>query len=169
MEGLMQLVRAFGDSIEGRLRIQKAAYFLKVLGAPEFSRTRFRYHYYGPYSRELSGSLQEAVASGLLKEEGEGTGFDSIRYTYRLTEAGERWLEDAPQHVEESFAAQIPLLKRAQLKTLELAATIAFLEREEKTDREAAVSRALALKPNCAAWKTEAETLLSELGVRAPS
>ena len=66
LEGILSLVRACGGRIEARLRIQKSAYLLQLLGAREFGRAYFRYHYYGPYSRELSGSLQEAVAGGYL-------------------------------------------------------------------------------------------------------
>jgi uncharacterized protein YwgA len=165
MEGLLALMRAFGGSIEGRLRVQKAAYLLKILGAAEFGRTRFRYHYYGPYSRELSGSLQEAVAAGFLQEDIEGISDRSVRYHYRLSETGRRWLEGVSTDIEERFGEKIPLLHHAGLKTLELAATIAFLEREEHLNRDEATKRALKLKPDCAQALDPAAKLLSELRV----
>jgi uncharacterized protein YwgA len=168
MEGLLALSRAFGGSVEGRLRIQKAAYLLKVLGAREFGRMRFRYHYYGPYSRELSGSLQEAVAAGFLREDVEALSDQSIRYHYKLSDRGRQWLEDVSTDIEERFGDKIPLLRRANQRTLELAATIAFIEQEERLTRKKAIERAVQLKPECIAYRDSAETLLVDLSV-APS
>jgi uncharacterized protein YwgA len=169
MEGLLALTRAFGGSIEGRLRIQKAAYLLKVLGAAEFSRTRFRYYYYGPYSRELSGSLQEAVAAGFLREDVEGLYDQSVRYHYSLSDKGLRWLEDVSTDVERRFAEKIPLLRQASQRALELAATIEFLEQEEQLNRRRAVERAVQLKPDCVSSRDLAEALLTDLGVTSRS
>lgn len=165
MEGLLALVRAFGGRIEGRLRIQKSAYLLKVLGAQEFRRTRFRYHYYGPYSRELSGSLQQAVAGQLLEEAPEGFSAEIARYNYRLTKDGQRWLEGFESDAEIRLSDKIPLLQRADLKALELAATVAFLERDENLSRDDATRRALELKRDCVPHREEALRLLADLGV----
>jgi len=166
MEGLLALARAFGGRMESRLRIQKSAYLLKLLGAREFARTRFRYHYYGPYSRELSGSLQQAVAAGFLEEHQSQMPFDDLtRYAYRISDAGKDWLEGFSSDVEQRFASKIPLLRQANLKTLELAATVALLEREEYLYRNDAIVRALALKPDCASCRDSAERLLSDLAV----
>lgn len=166
MEELLSLTRAFGGRIESRLRIQKSSYLLKLLGAKEFARTPFVYHYYGPYSRELSGSLQQAVAGGFLEEEQAQLPFDDLtRYSYRLSGAGKDWLEGSSSDVEQRFVSKIPLLRQANLKTLELAATIAFLEREEHLCRSDAVRRALVLKPECVPFRESAERLLADLAV----
>jgi uncharacterized protein YwgA len=166
MEGLLALVRAFGGRIESRLRIQKSAYLLKLLGAKEFKGIPFRYHYYGPYSRELSGSLQQAVAGAFVDEQKHPLPFDDLRrYSYTLTDGGRDWLEGFSSDVEERFTDEIPLLREAHLKTLELAGTIAFLQREESLDLDSAVRRALKLKPDCTAYREPAEKLLRDLGL----
>jgi len=53
-------------SLVGRTRLQKLACLFELAGVgAEFS---FSYHHYGPYSKELSVSVDDASAIGLLEE-----------------------------------------------------------------------------------------------------
>ena len=165
MYSLLAMVRAFSGSMEGRIRIQKSAYLLKLLGAREFADLRFRYHHYGPYCRELSADLHQAVTSGGLREEEEPVRPDATRYVYKLTEDGNCWLNGFESDVESQFEREVAVLRSANLKTLELAATIAYLERDERLDRLKASARAVELKPKCADVRQPALDLLRELGV----
>jgi uncharacterized protein len=54
-----------GGSLVGRTRFQKSAYFLEAAGVGYgFD---FSYHYYGPYSEELTVAASDAEALGLIQ------------------------------------------------------------------------------------------------------
>jgi uncharacterized protein len=156
-QGLLALIRASNGSIDSRIRLQKEAYLLKRMGFPLFQSVRFKYHYYGPYSRYLSACLQSAVADGLVTEHEEDFGNGYIRYSYTLPDDLEQ--EYVPE-IERSYEDIITRLADEEWRTLELSATVLFLEEEEEKDEHEAMQRALALKPECKPFEEEAATLL---------
>lgn len=163
LHGVLALVADSGGQLEGRIRLQKSAYLLKMAGDPDFARAHFAYHHYGPSSRELSWALQEAVAAGMLKEVEEEGGEEQDRYCYVLTDFGRQWLGEYAglQNGAGTIAAA---LQDAHWRALEFAATVLYLERkEELPDRRAAVGRALQLRPGCSPWQREASELLQRL------
>ncbi len=166
LRGLLSLVEANGGHVSSRISIQKSAYLLKTLKDPDFVALGFSYHHYGPYSRQLSDVLQEAVAAGLLQESRDAFAQGYQRYAYCLTEGGRSWLDeefDAHPETMEKFGG---LLSKAHWRVLELAATVVFLEKEElATERRNAFSMALRLKPECKVFRERAERLLDELGL----
>lgn len=164
--GMLSLVEAMGGRLESRIRLQKSAYLLKAAGVAEFGATSFRYHHYGPYSRGLSEELQDTIASNLLREERREYQEEHTKYAYELTEAGRAWLEEHASDTDPRIRQLAPLLLDARWRTLELAATVLFVEDDEHVEaRDEAVGRALALKPACGAFRTEAETLLERMGL----
>jgi hypothetical protein len=80
----LALIAAVGGRIDTRIKVQKEAYLLAALDVELFERSAFSYHYFGPYSRELSDALQFAVSSDLLTEIKEQGTADGVRYSYAL-------------------------------------------------------------------------------------
>src|SRR5699024_6984368 len=55
------------NEVTGRKKLQKMIYILQVCGIP-FGE-KFHYHFYGPYSEELSLRVEELCNLGFLKED----------------------------------------------------------------------------------------------------
>lgn len=85
------LISVFGvhkdNKIEGRTRIQKEICLLKFKSKLPFT-FNYKPYYYGPYSEELSETINTLVGVKLLKETIIPVGFNSFRYDYSLTEQG---------------------------------------------------------------------------------
>lgn len=164
LRGLLSLVAAMGGQLESRIRLQKSVYLLKMMGAEDFRATSFKYHHYGPYSRSLSDTLQDAIASGLLQENRTDYGEEQSKYTYELTEAGRAWLEENAAGVDPHIQDRASTFRESPWRVLELAATILFVERDDGIrDRTRAVTRAIELKPACVDHRVAAEELLKSI------
>ncbi|WP_437491954.1 hypothetical protein WME75_16670 [Sorangium sp. So ce1014] len=166
LRGLLTMVAAMGGRLESRIRLQKSAYLLKSVGVDDFRATPFKYHHYGPYSRALSDTLQEAIASNLLREDRAEYGDEQSKYTYALTEPGRAWIEENTDGSDPRVQQLAPLFKDAFWRVLELAATVLFVERDEAIhERTRAMERAVALKPACAEHRAAAESLLKSINL----
>jgi hypothetical protein len=87
------LLDAAGGSIIGRTVLQKILYFASV---KEHLPLNFRPHYYGPYSAEVTGALDDATAAGLIREQVDSYATTGLmgpssrrRYTYSIEPGGE--------------------------------------------------------------------------------
>jgi uncharacterized protein YwgA len=96
-DAILATIGVAGGSITGRTTIQKLIYFEKVFKLVDIN---YRPHYYGPYSGEVAGAIQELIDLNFLKEEidtAETTGFtvpdDWKRYRYTLTSDGNKVIE----------------------------------------------------------------------------
>ena len=105
-DAILATIRAAGGSITGRTAIQKLMYFENVSKIVDI---KYRPHYYGPYSAEVAGAIQELIDLDFLKEEietAETTGFpvpdDWKRYRYTLTSDGNKVIE----HINQESAAE---------------------------------------------------------------
>lgn len=166
MRGVIGLVRANGGNVKTRIRMQKLAYLLKRLGDPDLTVAQFTYHHYGPYSREVSDALQDAVVFSLLDERVEYFGQGSVLYSYALTEEGKEWAEQTAAGHTRIHERAMGVLKGTHWRALELGATVAYLqEREGVRDRDEAFVQALELKPNCERYRKKAEEILDKLGM----
>lgn len=85
---IASLIHQAGE-ISGSKKLQKVVYILQKLGYP-FNQI-FHYHFYGPYSEELSVQLEELCDFGFLIENREDKG-EEEKCHYRLSEAGEGFL-----------------------------------------------------------------------------
>lgn len=164
MRGVIGLVKANDGNVKGRIRVQKLAYLIKRLGDTDLTAADFTYHHYGPYSREVSGALQDAVVFGLLSEHVEHFSQGSVHYSYALTREGEQWAEQTDAGRTPIHKRAMEFLKGAHWRALELGATVAYLQdREGVRDRDEAFERALELKPNCQRYRKEATDILKKL------
>lgn len=163
MMRLLQLFELAGGQVDTRIKIQKIWFLLAASKVPGFQVGDFQYHYYGPYSRNLSNALQQAVASGFLQEEHEG-GEDRNyeKYTYKLNSKAAEFL-NASVIEDDRFSDIVRICKNAHWRTLELAATVRFLELEGVGGRDQAFSKALKLKPDTVEFESSARQLLARL------
>ncbi len=142
---------------------------LQQRGFDPLQHTRFSYHHYGPYSEQLAGALDQAVASGLVKEERRESAKGRTLYAYELNhEHPDAAYLALPSDEADAVRSFMSMSKDAHWRTLELAATVVYLERNLTIPRQAAMKRALGLKPDCQPFASSAEALLSRgLGRRS--
>lgn len=164
--GLLKLIRGSGGEVEGRVRLQKAAFLLGSRGIVDFDPKEFVYHHHGPYSRLLSDTLHQAVSFGLVEERRESFSDDMARYTYRLTDGGLSFLQDVAGEKDADISAIAEPMRNFHWRSLELAATIAFLEQHgDARNRHDAVEMAVDLKPACSKYADDAKRLLGAVGL----
>ena len=85
---LMQAIYASGE-IVGRKKLQKMIYIAKKIDFP--FQERFQFHFYGPYSEELTLRVEELCNMGFLNEVKEKKG-GYYQYRYTLTDNGKEFL-----------------------------------------------------------------------------
>jgi hypothetical protein len=85
---LMQAIMVSGEII-GRKKLQKMIYIAKKVSFP--FQERFQFHFYGPYSEELTTRVEELCNMGFLNEVKEKKG-GYFQYRYTLTESGSEFL-----------------------------------------------------------------------------
>ncbi|WP_210364369.1 YwgA family protein [Bacillus sp. REN3] len=85
---IIQAISVSGEVI-GRKKLQKMIYIAKKMEFP--FQERFQFHFYGPYSEELTLRVEELCNMGFLNEVKEDKGGYS-QYRYTLTEAGQEFL-----------------------------------------------------------------------------
>jgi uncharacterized protein len=85
---LMYAIEATGE-ITGRKKLQKIIYIAKKLSFP--FQERFQFHFYGPYSEELTLRIEELSNLGFVEEIREKKG-GYFQYRYSLTDSGKEFL-----------------------------------------------------------------------------
>jgi uncharacterized protein YwgA len=116
--------------ISGRKKLQKIVFIAKKLSFP--FQEKYQFHFYGPYSEELTLRIEELCNMGYLKEVKEKrAGY--YQYCYSMTEAGQDFL--SMQEVD------MPTLKDCLLdmngqnaRFLELVSTVLFFDTLDKAE-----------------------------------
>jgi uncharacterized protein YwgA len=85
---LMQAIMVSGE-ITGRKKLQKMIYIAKKVAFPFHE--RFSFHFYGPYSEELTTRVEELCNMGFLNEVKEDKGA-YYQYRYTPTDTGKEFL-----------------------------------------------------------------------------
>lgn len=121
------LIAVFGlhqnKTIAGRTRIQKEVCLLKFKAQLPFT-FEYKSYFYGPYSEELSDTINTLVGVKLLEETVTATGYNSYRYDYALTKQGEELFTKISQEDSElldKISAEIKTFE--EMSTPELVAT----------------------------------------------
>jgi hypothetical protein len=106
-DAIIVTLGAAADNVIGRTAIQKLIYFESIMNLVD---ANYRPHYYGPYSSEIAGTIQELTALGFVEEKletKETTGYfvsdEWKRYCYRLTNEGSGFLSAAKKDDPETF------------------------------------------------------------------
>ncbi len=141
---LAKLIAAAGG-VDSRKRLQKTVYLLQLAGCP--LECDYLLHYYGPYSFELAGLVDQLHGAAIIDETREPLSSGALRYRSAVTERGKAALETFENTAKghqllgqiEPFLDKFKELGAKDLWTLELAATVAFYhagnwrEAKEKT------------------------------------
>ncbi|MBE4907718.1 YwgA family protein [Bacillus luteolus] len=132
-----KIMKAFSEAGEiiGRKKLQKMIYIAKKVNFPFYE--KYDFHFYGPYSEELTLRVEELCNLGFLNEVKEKKG-GYFQYRYTLTETGEQFLshyqlEDLPPLKE-----CIMDLNGQNARFLELVSTVLYFEglaKEEVQDK----------------------------------
>jgi uncharacterized protein YwgA len=123
VEVVRDVVAAAGGRLVGKTRLQKTVYILKAAGL--IDGFAYRYHYYGPYSEELSTATRDAVLDRAVDEREEVAQWGGS-YSVFTT--------DYATNFDPSFAQIVSKACGADPITLELAATAAFLKNDGVED-----------------------------------
>ncbi|WP_057911869.1 YwgA family protein [Peribacillus muralis] len=120
--------------ISGRKKLQKIVYIAKKLSFPFHE--KFQFHFYGPYSEELTLRIEELCEMGYLNEVKEKkAGY--YQYCYSITDAGQDFL--SIQEVEmPALEACLLDMNEQNARFLELVSTVLYfdtLEKEEVTEK----------------------------------
>lgn len=119
----------YGNSVEGRTRLQKDICILKHQERIPFN-FDFESHYFGPYSSELTDTIDTLVAAGLLNEKLIISSQGNLRYDYSLTNEGRRLFESVKKLLEKypNLSAMLEAGVR-QLKGKSLSEVIALAKK----------------------------------------
>ena len=126
---LMKVISSAGEII-GRKKLQKMIYIAKKVNLPFYE--KYNFHFYGPYSEELTLRIEELCNLGFINEVHEKKG-GYFQYRYSLTEAGQEFLGhyelDLPPL--EDFMLD---LNEQNSRFLELVSTVLYFEGLEKDE-----------------------------------
>lgn len=119
------------DQVDSRKRLQKSVYLLQLAGCP--LRCDYILHYYGPYSFELAGLIDQLDGANIIEEAPEPTGVGT-RYRASITDRGRKALGNIQQtklgrgllSKIKPFVPRFEELNQENIWVLELAATIAY-------------------------------------------
>ncbi|QHQ57000.1 YwgA family protein [Bacillus velezensis] len=131
-----KLMKVFSDSGEiiGRKKLQKIIYIAKKMQYPFYE--KYDFHFYGPYSEELTLRIEELCNLGFLDEVKEKKG-GYFQYRYSLTETGAEFLHHAELKMPD-MKKYIDSVNSRSSRFLELVSTILYfdgLEAEEKKEK----------------------------------
>jgi len=123
-------VFALAGEITGRKKLQKMVFIAKKMRFP--FKEKFEFHFYGPYSEELTLRVEELCDFGFIEEVKEDKGGYS-QYRYKITTSGREFFEseliDIPQ-LQECLAD----MNEQSSRFLELVSTVLYFEELPKEE-----------------------------------
>ncbi|MBS4190042.1 YwgA family protein [Bacillus sp. FJAT-49705] len=122
---------AASEEIIGRKKLQKMVYIAKKLEFP--FQERFQFHFYGPYSEELTLRVEELCNMGFLNEVKEKKG-GYYQYRYTLTESGKEFLSLNEQVSMPKLQDCMSDMNSQNARFLELVSTILYFDNLPKED-----------------------------------
>ena len=126
-EFILELLSGLGK-VEGRTKLQKIVFLGQMeLGLPKLF--KFDKYHYGPYSWELTETLEDLISTGLIQEDRESYG-DYITYVYTLSEFEIIELGKSAKYIPEE---KIETLKK--LSELPMSAIIEYVYRKYLPER----------------------------------
>lgn len=125
-------MQAFADAgeIVGRKKLQKMIYIAKKM---QFTfNEKYNFHFYGPYSEELTLRVEELYNLGYISERKEKKG-GYFQYHYSLTDEGEQFLADYEVDMP-SFKQFMKKMNEQSSRFLELVSTILYFDNVSKAE-----------------------------------
>ncbi|GAB3789265.1 YwgA family protein [Virgibacillus kimchii] len=112
------------DEITGRKKLQKMIYILQKCKLP--FEEKYEFHFYGPYSEELTLRVEELCNLGFLQEIKEEKS-NYFQYHYHITGDGRSFLQQFASHLP-GLGDKVKLLNRQSSRFLELVATMMYFD-----------------------------------------
>jgi uncharacterized protein YwgA len=126
---LLVLFQEAGEVI-GRKKLQKIVYISKKFRF-DFQE-KFNFHFYGPYSEELSLQVEELTNLGFIQESKENKGGYS-QYKYELSTQGREYLGIYPTAME-GYDQFVQLVNQESSRFLELVSTMLYFDKLNKAE-----------------------------------
>ncbi|MRH44005.1 YwgA family protein [Aquibacillus halophilus] len=120
------------DEVVGRKKLQKMIYILKQCDIP--FEEKYEFHFYGPYSEELTLRVQELCNLGFLSETKEKKS-NYYQYRYQMTEQGEEFLNHSTVQIP-AIENMVGLMKKKSSRFLELVSTMLYFDDLSKQEVE---------------------------------
>ncbi|PBB06380.1 MULTISPECIES: YwgA family protein [Salimicrobium] len=120
------------EEVVGRKRLQKMIFIMKKCGVP--FEEKYEFHFYGPYSEELTLRIEEMCNLGFISEAMEEKR-NYYQYRYNLTDSGHDFLEHADIERPE-LGGYISAMNEKSSRFLELVSTMLFFEHLPKEEIE---------------------------------
>lgn len=120
------------EEVVGRKKLQKMIYILKKCQVP--FEEKYEFHFYGPYSEELTLRVEELCNLGFISEVKEDKS-NYYQYRYMTTGQGETFLDQSKVDLP-PLDVQIGMLKEKSSRFLELVSTMLYFDDLEKQEVE---------------------------------
>lgn len=133
LDNHVKLMKFFqvANEVTGRKKLQKMIYILQKCNFP--FQEKYQFHFYGPYSEELTLRVEELCNLGFLNEVREDKS-NYYQYRYKLTADGEEFLKEFSLNLPD-FSNEVDLLQEKSSRFLELVATILYFDDLPVTER----------------------------------
>lgn len=128
---LMQFF-SVANEVTGRKKLQKMIYILQKCKIP--FEEKYQFHFYGPYSEELSLRTEELCNLGFIAEDKEDKN-NYFQYHYKITHDGLDFLEQFKTDMPD-MTKQIKLLNGKSSRFLELVSTMFYFDDSSRTQVE---------------------------------
>ncbi|MDC3416806.1 YwgA family protein [Aquibacillus salsiterrae] len=128
---IMKFFKA-SEEVVGRKKLQKMIYILKKCGVP--FEEKYEFHFYGPYSEELTLRVEELCNLGFISEVKEKEK-NYYQYRYQVTEQGEEFLQHSIVELP-VIDERIKVMKERSSRFLELVSTMLYFDHLSKQEVE---------------------------------
>ncbi|WP_079710560.1 YwgA family protein [Paraliobacillus ryukyuensis] len=128
---LMKFFMSSGE-IVGRKKLQKMIYILKKCDVP--FEEKYEFHFYGPYSAELTVRIEELCNLGFIAEQKEKKS-NYYQYRYAVTDNGQDFLNQSMVELP-PFEEKIQQMKEKSSRFLELVSTMLFFDHLSNSEIE---------------------------------
>ncbi|WP_430790118.1 YwgA family protein [Virgibacillus flavescens] len=128
------------NKVTGRKKLQKMIYILQKCKVP--FEEKYQFHFYGPYSEELTLRMEELCNLGFINEVKEDRS-NYYQYNYSITENGQQFLEQFTLDMPE-INDQVELLNGKSSRFLELVSTMLYFD---DFSRDEVVEKIYTVKP----------------------
>lgn len=151
------------EEVTGRKKLQKMIYILQSLGVP--FEEKFQFHFYGPYSEELSLRIEELCNLGFIHERKEVKS-NYFQYHYSLTKDGTAFLQQFSTNLPDC-TKMITRLQEKSSRFLELVSTMLYFRELPKREVEEKVHTVKPKQNYSEDEMAEAWQFISELSKQA--
>ncbi|MFG6495984.1 YwgA family protein [Fictibacillus sp. UD] len=126
---VVTLIQEAGEVV-GRKKLQKMVYIAKKLNFP--FQEKYQFHFYGPYSEELTLKIEELCNMGYIHEVKEKVSGYS-QYRYAVNEEGQKLLSTYGAEIEQ-LGNCVRSMNEQSSRFLELVSTVMYFEKLEQDE-----------------------------------